>query len=222
VQEAKGGLKLGLKRAAAWLLKFEHPDEALLRAAARAGGGGGTLELLHVGGPLGQRRARRHLRLLARGRADAHRKGLLAWGASLPILGPLAILPLPNVPAYWAAYRTYANWNAARGAATLKAALAAADAADAAARGRRGGDGAPASTAPAVPAPAAPAAGAAPPRLAWREDAGLAALLAAAGGALDDAGVAARVGAAAGVPADELAALLARAQARAAKRKRGV
>lgn len=43
----------------------------------------------------------------------------MLWGVSVPILAPFAILPLPNLPCYYAAYRTYSLYQAWTGSKAL-------------------------------------------------------------------------------------------------------
>ena len=46
------------------------------------------------------------------------------WFAALPIIMPIGILPVPNLPFYWNVYRIYCNWRAAKGGEELDRLLA--------------------------------------------------------------------------------------------------
>lgn len=71
---------------------------------------------------------------LVRVQAAEHRRAMWMWCAALPVIMPIGILPVPNLPFYWNVYRIYCNWRAAQGGEELRKLIA--DARDAA-----GGDG---------------------------------------------------------------------------------
>ena len=59
------------------------------------------------------------LQMMARQQTLEHRRAMWMWFAALPIIMPIGILPIPNLPFYWNVYRIYCNWRAAKGGEEL-------------------------------------------------------------------------------------------------------
>ena len=67
---------------------------------------------------LPERGVRRRMRVVAR-RYDEHRRCFLIWGGVTTLMLPTLLLPITNLPLYWAVYRLYCNWKAMLGSQAL-------------------------------------------------------------------------------------------------------
>ena len=136
--EAFGGREVERLRAAGpgtfrgWLWKWAgvlqtriDPRETTLRGIPR------PCPELQVTYPasLSQTLVRRRLRLVA-GREAAEKQWTYVWGAALFASTPLLVLPISNLPLYWAFYRGYCHFAAWRGGGALREKLGAGAGAD--------------------------------------------------------------------------------------------
>ena len=126
--EAFGGREVERLQAAApgtfrgWLWKWAQalqtridPRETTLRGVPR------PCPELRVTYPasLAETLVRRRLRLLA-GREAAEKQCTYVWGAALFASTPLLVLPVSNLPLYWAFYRGYCHYAAWKGGGALR------------------------------------------------------------------------------------------------------
>ncbi|KAJ8612249.1 hypothetical protein CTAYLR_002892 [Chrysophaeum taylorii] len=104
-----------LRRVAERVVDQASPEESLLGALAPRSS---SIQVVFPAS-LSAKLVRRRLRLVSR-HGQRHRCWSLIWGVATPLLFPLVLSPVSNIPIFYAAWRCYAHHKAATGANVLR------------------------------------------------------------------------------------------------------
>ncbi|WOL19813.1 hypothetical protein Cni_G28615 [Canna indica] len=110
-----GTLKSRIHSLGLRLLSGVKPSEIFLKSVSN------DITKLEISYPanLNPRYVRRRLRHIAMRGSAVHRKYFYGSVSLIPATGVLSILPLPNIPFFWALFRAYSHWKALKGSERL-------------------------------------------------------------------------------------------------------
>lgn len=116
----EGTLRWRVYRLALSLMSNIKPSESFLMSVPlKAHRKCASIEVIYPK-TMDSRVVRDRLVSLVRTQAAEHRRAMWMWCAALPVIMPIGILPVPNLPFYWNVYRIYCNWRAAQGGEQLQ------------------------------------------------------------------------------------------------------
>lgn len=119
LKSAQGGIQGMIRRVAERLVDQVPPEESFLSAIAGASSATGRRRILvHYPSSVSAKLVRKRLMLLTKA-SRWHQRWSYFWGAATPLLFPLIISPISNIPIVYTGWRWYAHRTAAKGADIL-------------------------------------------------------------------------------------------------------